>query len=293
MVHMAAAKSYRLSNVYNHRLLTLNGLCSWNQLHIGGVRDIQNFVHHLRNNYHGYKVVDQNTTESQQIIMHYHVDSMVSDNVFINGSNCKCHIEIYEVEPRADIHGTLEDMSPVNLMLSNPHSGELFDNEVVDEETPSELSPHHPNYTPYMSPMLTQSFRITNTRKFVVHPGGRFDIKLELNNFDANAYVDTDYVHTNLIAKKGKYKAVLLKMYGELGIIGKDSTTYVRNLPCSIFGQGNDVYKGRIGEDSRVIYADINQDIRGTVVDPTSNIVLVEEQNANATVFNDFPNSIL
>jgi len=275
---MAMSKQYRFSDTINTEIFINNGTATWSSNGVGRAADIQKFCTHLRNNYIGYKEQDPNTTagSNEQAFMQYHIDSWQQTTLFMNASEAKVHVEIYELIPHHDLYGSDANNFPVNL-ISTIHEGELFDDETV-ESTPYAISYTDPRATPYMAPKLCSLYKIINKRKLTVHAGGMFTVKLVSNNFDADYFNDFPGANgSTLFAKKGKCKSVLIKMYGQLGVVEKDGSKYLRNVQANLLTRTEEIIRGRVGLDKRPIYQDINITSNQNISAPTGQSIVNEE----------------
>lgn len=288
---MALSKQYRLIDAANYYKGWQNGACSWQQIEVASTTQVEDFCIRLRGNYVGFQEHDPNTTtgSAEQMNMHYHIDSMSNKTLWINNCTAKIHVELYEVVPRQTVPGSQLYTSPLAL-LGQAHSGELFDNEVYGGQTPTTISGADPQYTPFMSSKLCSLYKIINIRKFTVHAGGRWQVNVTSNNFDAKEYTDFSQAYGYpTYARKGKYKCVLMKTYGELGVVANSTASeqMIRTLPGDIIGRGYIQCLGRVGQDTRTIFQDI--DIDNTVTVPSSAAAhYISETNETIASVNTF-----
>jgi len=274
-VAAASHKMYRFTDTQNLKLLVPNGSCGWHQLSVGNYAVLGDFCSRMQNNYWAFNTPDPNTSVADREMLNYHIDSMAKNYIWMNSGTNRIHVEIYECVPRTVIYGSSNN-TPFAYMETQSHTGNLFDVEVVATETPQQMGYQDVRYTPFMCPELCKKYKIINVRKFECHAGGRFDIKLDINNFNVTPFSDVNDT-LNVYAKPGKYKVLLLKIYGELGLVETASNTYIRHTGCAIIGQERSQFTGRAGADHRVVYQDINISKIETVSAPINQIYIQEE----------------
>lgn len=260
-VKMAGAKLYRFTDVSNHQFPGNNGQAVWGELSVGFAVEIGEFCERLRQNYLGYNVLDPNTTTAgdNQLFMNYHIDSLAKYGFFINNSECRVHVSAYECTPRSDMAGDTPYSTPLAFMNNNFHTGELVDSVIYDGVTPGTMLLSDPRSTPFMCPKLCSKYIIKHHKAFTVHPGGRFNLNVSSNNFDAN-YYNSFYSGDgyNHFAKRGQTKVILFKFWGELGVVEDETgVAHLRNMAFNVVSRHNYICKGRAGEDTRTIYQDI------------------------------------
>jgi len=275
LVADATHKLYRFTDVQNLKLLCPNGSCGWHQLSVGNHAVLGDFMKRMSNNFFAYNEQDPNSGMPDRQMLKYHIDSMSKNYIWMNSGNNRIHVEIYECIPRAVIFGGSNN-TPFSYMETQSHTGNLFDMETVASETPQQMGYQDVRYTPFMCPQLCHKYKIINVRKFECHAGGRFDIKLDINNFHITHFDDIDDT-LNVYAKPGKYKVLLLKIYGELGLVTTASSSFIRHTGASIIGQENSVFTGRAGADHRIVYQDIAISKIETVSAPINQTIVNEE----------------
>lgn len=272
----ASHKMYRFTDVQNLKLLVPNGSCGWHQLSVGNHAVLEDFCARMQNNYFAYDMQDPNTSGyPDREMLNYHVDSMAKNYIWMNSGNNRIHVEIYECIPRNTIYGASNN-TPFSYMETQTHTGNLFDSVAVASETPQQMGYQDVRYTPFMCPELCKKYKIINVRKFECHAGGRFDIKLDINNFNVTPFNDIND-NLNVYATRGKYKVLLLKIYGELGLVTTASSSFIRHTGSAIIGQENTVFTGRAGADHRIVYQDINISKIETVSGPLTQTFVNEE----------------
>lgn len=227
---------------------------------------------YAKTHYAGYKVADPNTTSgsSNQFKMKVKVLSFYRNLYAINSSNVKVYVTVYSLMPRHDIHDAL--LMPAVAMQTYLRSGDLADAGTIGRLV-SDVDFH-----PYLVPAITQNWIITKTRHFAVHVGGRFNINMS-HSYDINYGLDSQTFgwDTGIVAKKGHFRATMVKMVGELGVATTAANKFIRNLPFECIGRINSNVSLHVAQETRDIYLDENISATRNIGGITSDEVVHEE----------------
>lgn len=261
-----------LANVY---FLGVNGQSVVASLSLGDPVENDLLMDYAKKHWNGYKEVDPNTTSgtSGQFKMKLKVLSFYKTLQGINSSNVKANIIVYQLTPRHDIHQA--NLLPAAAMSTYLRGGDLAD---VDSITPLVTDV---NFDPFKVPALTQNWIIKKTRGFTVHGGGKFKIVLN-HSYDINYGLDSQSWgwDTGIVAKKGHYRAVLIKVTGELGVVTQDANKYIRNLATELIGRIRIAASIHVSEETRDIYLDESISVTRNVAGGGLEIFQGEEDQA-------------
>lgn len=202
-----------------------HGSCFFSQLDIGYVGDNDVFLDYARRHWAGFHTTDPNTTNDgiTQFKMKLKVMNFSRTIVGVNSSNNKMYIECWSLSPRHNIHNP--NLFPFTALSTYLQGGDL-----PDSGTAAHLI-GDVDLSPFDCPALTANYKFGKKRFFCVHPGGSFTIKVQ-NSYDITMGLDKDVSgwDPTLQIKKGQYKAVLIKMYGGLGVLTNATSKYIRNM---------------------------------------------------------------
>lgn len=240
----------QFGNIYNNGIA---GQCTWADLDLGKTTDVALLRDFALTHWAGYKEADPNTgfLSTAQFPLKFKVmDHSVNYQGLNSGTN-KIHITVYTCTLKHDINSDV--MFPGTAIVG-------FSDEARLKQTGSDAqNPFDVNLTPYMVPAVTAHYKISKSRSFTVHAGGSFNIKLR-HSYDCNVGTDSTVGwsgQSTLVAKKGQYRCLLIKIVGQLGVVeGSDppNTAYLRNTAFQAVGRINTVAKIHVSEENRPIH---------------------------------------
>lgn len=287
---MAEANVFRQTDIENLQWQAPIAGAGWYQLEVGTQAELSVFRLALEANFKGFHENAGSISGADGYKIHTHVDSYSKTALFISESNIKTHVTVYELIPRHDIYGVSATISPLQ-MLNYEEQGDIVDTTAYGGTTAGSMTYVDPRFTPFRVPTLTSQYKITNIKNFTVGAGSRFTLNLACNNVDLN-YLTDNPPATNissvqyLYGKKNKYKCLLVKIYGELGVVsngGEPPVKQIRNQATSLVGQVWHRRRGRAGADPRLIYQDETL-AKNAIGDNTIGFFIDEENPALGTV---------
>lgn len=235
----------------NLNFLGLNGQSTYSVMAIGGPVTNDLFMDFAKRHWSGYLSTDVNTVSgsAEQFKLKLKVMSSPTTFLGVNSSNVKLHVVVYQLTPKHDIHQA--NLLPAAAMATYLRQGDLGDSLT---NTPLITDIY---LTPYMIPAITQNYNIKKTRGFIVHGGGKFNIVMN-HSYDINYGLDSQAFgwDTGIVAKKGQYRANIIKFTGELGVVAQDASKFIRNLAFEVIGKLYVNAKLHVSEETRAIYID-------------------------------------
>jgi len=187
----------------------------------------------------------------------------------INSSTNKIHVEVYTCTPRFDNHhGTPFDL------LANDQNGNLLNGTPIKETLSSNV-----NFSPFMCPFLLRDYRVSRPRKFTVAAGGKFVMSISNGNYTITP--GADFYPSTLVAKQYQAKYLLVKCYGELGVVNDVGATikFIRYLKADFVGKIDTVIEASLSAETRKIYTDDDTEKNSSFVIAAEGTFINEENN--------------
>lgn len=224
------------------------GDAAWTQFIIGTVAQSGTIAAVVHANAVGYQEADWNTSYGTASAGKLHIKIMDYSNTFIafNCANSHMNVEIYPIYLRADM--SVSSATPIDF-LGQDRAQDL------PIPTTSAMSYLDPRFTPFMCPGLCQHYKIGKVKKFSVHGGGRFDFSLR-HSWDITPAADV--YPSGLVAKKGSFRCLLIKTYGQLGLqrVGDPANFYVRHVQSGWAYQQRVMWRAHLSYESRKLFKD-------------------------------------
>lgn len=253
-VDLHTGHTLRYTDVENVNLLGVNGKARYYVMDLGSAVDNDTYIDYAKKHWAGYKVVDPNTTANAvtQFKMKVKVLSIYKNLYMINSSNTKSLVQVFGLTPRHDIHKA--NLMPPAVLTTYFNNGDLPDATTVDQNV-SDIA-----FNVFHCPALTQNWKISKTKSFWVHGGGNYKLNLS-HSYDINSGLDSQAFgwDTTVVAKKGHYRALLVRVVGDLGVVLETAPSeikHIRNLPFEHIGRETTSVKLHVSTETRDIYLD-------------------------------------
>lgn len=255
-VAQSMGHTYRYTYVTNKGVDTPVSKCTWTAVGLGFPPDISGLMTQVRQNLAGRGEADPNTVDSStdQFKLRYKLLKMQRRIHAISTCTDTMHIEMYELIPRRDLYASVQYPSPDPITLFNSFKQQGN----IDIGSSTWMGSDDPRWTPFMSPILCQHWKILNVRKFQVAPGAQFNAYLAVNNKDLVQGLDDNAV-TEVYARKKTARVLLIKCYGQLGVATDEGgNKFLRNLQCSYAFKQDDLWEVHAAHESRKLIVDGN-----------------------------------
>jgi len=198
------------------------GTKRWIGFEVGREDNLLACWNRANSHHNGYGVADPNATGFQRMQNKIRVLQEYSKVDYFNNSTCKQHISVYHCELRRDITSVL--YNPLDLILGGNQDGQLM-------PSPPNMTAGDVRFTPYMCPSLTQMYKISKVRSFVLAAGAPTKFFLQNGNFKWGPHLEVTNGTNPYFARKGTYKVILISIHGELGCVSDtEPSTHIRHL---------------------------------------------------------------
>lgn len=273
-VALAQGHTIQDSDVTNGSWIGTNGIAQWQVMFVGTQVNTDEIQAVVEANMVGFGQADWNTTigTKNRFKIHTKVLNHVESVTAFNSSTTKLNVAVYPLLPRRDI---TTNYDPATLIIRD-RQGDL------QLSGGSEMTFQDPRFTPFMCPELVACYKILKPRIFTVHGGGRFNLKVRHSYDIVNSTANDP---SDLVGKKAIYRPILIKMWGQLGIVSDVAGTYVRNMPTNVVWKRNTFWQAHVAEENRLIYNDKNVTRNQAVGAPIAEqfidqeTLVVEQQN--------------
>jgi len=260
----------RYTDVENVATGSLIGACAWAEYAIGDPGKHLEICTRVLANSQQFGVAETNTSAGPtQDRVSIKIRKFIKRVAAINSSTNKIHIEVYTCTPRFDNYRA----TPIDL-LADDQNGNLLNGTPIKETLSSNV-----NFSPFMCPFLLRDYHVYRTRKFTVAAGGKFYMSVSNGNYTITP--GTSYYDNNLVAKQYQAKYLLVKTYGELGVVNDDgaSVKFIRYLKSDFIGKVDTIIEASLSAETRKIYTDDDTEKNNSFVIAAQGTFINEETN--------------